>query len=202
MLLLIYSEVIPVHLDLKVCDHVICQSRDDVIGACAVVVAVRRRGASPTWPCNALTRGLIIPAQLRLPHYGLVFPAFVESAMFVRGEDGDWWSSAQASVSEWQSTPLTGTYARVPLFVWTSRLHSHSLHECAEYCLRVLYEWVQFVKLSRVNHRPPPLREKVSQLYRSTMFDSKCCSGFLPVNLTMFRCKRFLKSFLKERTHQ
>lgn len=32
------------------------------------------------------------------------------------------------------------------------------------------------------------------------MFDSKCCSGFLPVNLTMFRCKRFLKSFLKERT--
>lgn len=134
-----------VHSDLKVCDHVICQSRDDVIGACAVVVAVRRRGASPTWPCNALTRGLIIPAQLLLPHYGLVFPAFVESAMFVRGEDGDWWSSAQASVSEWQSTPLTGTYARVPLFVWTSRLHSHSLHECAEYCLRVLYEWVQFV---------------------------------------------------------
>lgn len=158
--------------------------------------------SSPTWPCNALTRGLIIPAQLLLPHYGLVFPAFVESAMFVRGEDGDWWSSAQASVSEWQSTPLTGTYARVPLFVWTSRLRSHSLHECAEYCLRVLYEWVQFVKLSRVNHRSPPLREKVSQLYRSTMFDSKCCSGFLPVNLTMFRRKRFLKSFLNERTHQ
>lgn len=27
-------------------------------------------------PCNALSRGLIIPAQLLLPHYWLVFPAF------------------------------------------------------------------------------------------------------------------------------